>query len=166
MSFGGSGRPGRARTSGPARSLMSRAVGLLSRREHSRVELGRKLRPHLGPDETLEDIERVLDQLVEQKLLSDTRFAASLVRQRSSRYGDRRLARDLRDRGVAPEEAALAMRSAGSESARALDAWSRRFEALPTTVQERGRQGRYLQARGFSMDVITRVLAGKVDVGD
>jgi regulatory protein len=152
---------------GTGRSLMSRAVGLLSRREHSRFELGRKLQRYLAPEESVADIERVLDQLAEEKLLSDPRFAASLVRQRSSRYGDLRLVRDLRDRGVAPVDADAAMKQvAGSEAQRALAAWSRRFDALPTSADERGRQGRFLQARGFSMDAIKRVLAGKVDADE
>lgn len=149
---------------GVARSLMSRAVGLLSRRDHGRVELGRKLQRYLGPDETKDDIERVLDRLQEQNLLSDARYAAGLVRQRSVRYGDLRLVRDLRERGVGAAEADAAMAAvAGTETQRALDAWSRRFDALPTDAAERGRQGRYLQSRGFSMDVIVRVLTGKAE---
>jgi regulatory protein len=144
---------------------MSRAVGLLSRRDHGRVELGRKLQRHLQPDETKDDIERVLDRLQQQNLLSDARYAAGVVRQRSKRYGDARLVRDLRERGVGAVEADAAMAAvAGTEAQRALDAWSRRFDALPADAAERGRQGRYLQNRGFSMDVIIRVLAGKVDV--
>ncbi len=148
---------------GAGRSLMARAVSLLSRREHSRVELARKLQRHLADGETVADLDAVLDRLQRDDLLSDARFAASLVRQRSSRYGDLRVARDLRDRGVAGAEADTAMATlAGTEAQRALAAWSRRFDALPTDAAERGRQGRYLQARGFSMDVITRVLAGRV----
>lgn len=141
---------------------MSRAVGLLSRRDHGRVELGRKLSRYLAPDESKADIERVLDRLQEQNLLSDARFAAGVVRQRSTRYGDLRLVRDLRERGVGVAEADAAMASvAGTELQRALDTWSRRFDTLPADAAERGRQGRYLQNRGFSMDVIVRVLSGR-----
>ena len=143
---------------------MSRAVGLLSRRDHGRVELGRKLQRHLEPDESKDDIERVLDRLQEQNLLSDARYAAGVVRQRAVRYGDRRLANDLRERGVGAADADVAMAAvAGTETRRAFDAWSRRFDTLPTDAAERGRQGRYLQNRGFSMDVIVRVLSGKVE---
>jgi regulatory protein len=144
------------------KSLMSRAVALLSRREHSRIELARKLRRHLEPDDDPGEIDRVLDALVAQKLLSDQRFAASLVRQRSQRYGDLRVERDLRDRGVDASEANAAMRALhGTELARAHAVWTRRFDALPTSAKERGRQGRYLQTRGFSMEAIQAVLAGK-----
>ena len=147
----------------PVRSLMARAVALLSRREHSRFELRRKLARSLRPDETPADLDRVLDALQVQRLLSDQRFAASLVRQRSARYGDLRLERDLRDRGVSSADVDAAMTLVdGTEAERAFAAWSRRFDALPYSAAERGRQGRYLQARGFSMEAIVRVLAGKV----
>ncbi len=152
---------------GGERSLMARAIGLLSRREHSRVELARKLRRSLRPDDDPAEIEPLLDRLQADNLLSDARFAASLVRQRSQRYGDLRLVRDLRDRGVAAADADVAMAVLdGTEAERALAAWSRRFDALPTNADERGRQGRYLQNRGFSLDVIGRVLGGKVEPRD
>jgi regulatory protein len=106
----------------------------------------------------------VLDVLQQQTLLSDRRFAAALVRQRSPRYGDQRVARDLSDRGVPVSEARAAMAAIdGTEARRAQASWARRFDALPTSAAERGRQGRYLQARGFSIEVITQVLAGRVD---
>ncbi len=147
--------------------MMTRAIGLLARREHSRFELARKLRRHLATDETTTDIEHVLDRLQQQDLLSDQRFAASLVRQRSARYGDLRLTRDLRERGVAAPDALAAMAQVeGTEAERALIAWSRRFDALPTSADERGRQGRYLQARGFSIEAIGLVLAGRVETVD
>lgn len=155
MSSGGRGAP---------RTLLSRAIGLLARREHSRVELARKLHRYLGPGETAGDVDRVLDRLQQQDLLSDQRFAASLVRQRSARYGDLRLSRDLRERGVPEADAEAALSSvSGTEARRALESWARRFDTLPTNADERDRQGRYLQARGFTMDVIVQVLAGKVE---
>jgi len=159
---------GRAKTAG--RSLMSRAVALLSRREHGRTELARKLARHVEPDADPAEIERVLDTLEAQNLLSDERFAASLTRVRASRYGDLRVARDLRDRGVAAAATEGALQSLkGTEVARARAVWSRRFDALPANADERGRQGRYLQTRGFTMETIRAVLAGKtgdeVDIG-
>jgi regulatory protein len=39
----------------------------------------------------------------------------------------------------------------------------RRFGTLPATPQERARQARFLQARGFSADTIGRVLRGRLD---
>ncbi len=141
---------------------MARAVGLLARREHSRVELARKLQRYLEPDDDASEIDRVLDRLQAQNLLSDARFAQALVTQRAARYGDLRMRRDLRDRGVESIEADAAMEKLrGTEIARAQAVWAKRFDALPANADERGRQGRYLQTRGFSMHAITQVLAGK-----
>ncbi len=141
---------------------MARAVGLLARREHSRVELARKLQRYLESDDDAGEIDRVLDTLQKQNLLSDARFAQALVGQRAVRYGDMRVRRDLRDRGVESVEADAAMEKLrGTEIARAHAVWAKRFDEPPTNADERGRQGRYLQARGFSMHAITQVLAGK-----
>jgi regulatory protein len=144
-------------------SLMARAVRLLSQREHSRVELARKLARQLGPEDDPDEIERVLERLQQDGLLSDARFAAAHVRQRSTRYGNLRLRHDLRERGVGATEIDTAMAGVeGSELQRAFETWSKRFDVLPTNAAERGKQGRFLQARGFSVNAIMRVLAGKV----
>ena len=147
---------------GAGKGLMARAVGLLARREHSRVELARKLQRYLEPDDDASEVDRVLDALQAQNLLSDARFANALVGQRSERYGDMRVRRDLRDRGVEAGCADAAMEKLrGTELARAHAVWAKRFDVLPANADERGRQGRYLQTRGFSMHAITQVLAGK-----
>ena len=140
---------------------MTRAVDLLSRREHSRVEMERKLGRHVESPDDEEELRRVLDALQAEQLLSDSRFAASLVRQRAPRYGDRRLQHDLRQRGVSQVDAEAALATPiEPELERARAVWARRFDALPATRDERGRQGRFLQARGFSLDTIHRVLSG------
>src|SRR3546814_2337183 len=57
-------------------SLKARAVGFLSRREHSRLELERKLAPYAAD---AAELERVLDQLEREQWLSNQRFAQALV---------------------------------------------------------------------------------------
>jgi regulatory protein len=145
----------------PAAKLLQRAVAALARREHSRAELARKLARWLEEDQGAADIEAVLDELQRRKLLSEERYAASVVRARAMRYGDARVAQDLRSRGVPPDVAKAALAGLrGSEYARARAQWARRFKSLPATLEERARQVRFLQARGFSSAVIRRVLQG------
>ena len=62
--------------------LRARAIALLARREHSRVELERKLARHSTDTGR---ITQVLDQLQVEKLLSDQRFAEGVVRVRGAR---------------------------------------------------------------------------------
>lgn len=153
----GDGEPAAAAT----RRLLQRAVALLARREHSRAELARKLQRRLDDDDDPALIDRVLDDLQQRDLLSEQRFAQALVRARGQRYGDARLKADLKARGASPQAAADALAAVrGSELQRAHALWLRRFGTVPATALERGRQGRFLQARGFASDVIRRVLAG------
>jgi regulatory protein len=50
-----------------------------------------------------------------------------------------------------------------TESLRAREVWRRRFGSLPEDLGERARQTRFLAARGFSGEVIRRVLSGAAD---
>jgi regulatory protein len=152
------------RCSAGGADLLNQATAMLARREHSRAEMARKLLRRLDDGQTPADVEAVLDELQRRGLLSEERFAASLVRTRSPRLGDARLKYELRTRGVPAAVAAAALAGlrgeAGSELARARAVWSRRFGVAPRSTQERARQARFLQARGFGAEVIRMVLRG------
>lgn len=144
--------------------MLSRAIALLARRDHSRAELSRKLLRHLGEGSDSAGLDGVLEQLDRSGLLSDERFASAVARNRSKRFGDARIRHDLRRFGVADDlSAAVLAALAGSEVARAHDVRSKRFNALPTTAAERAQQARFLQSRGFSLDSIYQVLRGRTD---
>ncbi|MEO8186753.1 MAG: recombination regulator RecX, partial [Burkholderiaceae bacterium] len=155
----------RTRTERPAtKSLLSRAIAVLARRDHSRAELSRKLARHIREDADSAEIDRVLDELDRNGLLSDQRFAGAVARSRSQRFGDARIRYDLRRSGVADDISAAALANlAGSEVARAGAVRSKRFAALPASAAERAQQGRFLQSRGFSLDSIFQVLRGRTD---
>jgi regulatory protein len=147
------------------KSLLARAIGLLARRDHSRAELAAKLRRRVADAGDPAEIERVLDVLERDKLLSDERYAGTLTRARAARFGDARLRFDLKSSGVGPDIAERAMGALeGSELERARLVWARRFGDLPRTAHERARQSRFLQSRGFSGETIRRVL--KASTGD
>lgn len=141
----------------PQRTLKQRAVALLARREHSRAELAKKLAAHAA---SAEEVEAVLNSLQEVKLLSDERFTAAFVRSRAERFGAARLRQELRQRGVAEVlvETGLAAEDLASEMERARGVWRKKFDALPADAREWARQARFLQGRGFSGDVIRRLL--------
>ncbi|MEW5888479.1 MAG: recombination regulator RecX [Pseudomonadota bacterium] len=135
--------------------LKNRAVRLLARREHSRIELARKLASHGTPQE----IQAVLDHLERSGLLSDARYAESFVRAKSGRFGTLKLRHELRARGVAEELIEAALLSDGdSEQGRACEVWRRKFGSPPRGAAEYARQARFLQSRGFAAEVIRRVL--------
>jgi len=138
--------------------LRQRALRLLARREHTRVELKRKLAPHADSKDALDAL---LDDLTVRRLLSDARYAEMRVAGRSTRFGNARLAQELKATGVADEIAAAALAATGDEFGRARAIWLRKFGTLPADAAERARQTRYLLYRGFSGETIRRVLRGE-----
>jgi regulatory protein len=134
--------------------LRRRAIRLLARREHSRTELARKLAAHA----TQEEIVNVLAQLETEGLLSDARAAGAYVRAHGARFGAARLRQDLRIRGLDPELATAEVSELGTELERARVVWTKKFDTVPADAREWARQARFLQGRGFSVDVIRRLL--------
>ena len=95
----------------PGPSLKARAIAYLSRREHSRQELRRKLAAHSQDSEA---IEAVLDDLQREHWQSDQRYAQAYVNRTAPRQGARRILGTLRQHGVDDESiAALQAESAG-----------------------------------------------------
>jgi regulatory protein len=140
-------------------SLKGRALRLLGQREHTRLELERKLGRYEEEPGTLA---QALDELQAKGYLNEQRAAESLVHRRAGQYGAMRLRQEMQDKGVARE--LIDQTLAGvkdTELSRALEVWRRKFDVLPATPQERARQIRFLQARGFSADIVARLLKPK-----
>lgn len=155
--------------SAPPKSLKARAVALLARREHSRAELERKLSADASADEAHpRQLAEVLDDLAARGLLDDRRAAEAVLAGRSQRFGGRRLRQELQSRGLDPELVAPSLQVlADDEFARARTIWQRRFgTAAPAGLEgarERARQARFLIGRGFSPEVVRRVVQGLDD---
>jgi regulatory protein len=131
-------------------------MDLLARREHSRLELARKLAAR-SFDEAL--IDAVLDELEREGLLSAERFARSFIEARYARgQGPRRIGRELTLRGI-ESTAALLDDERFDWDALAREARRKRFgPARPASLEDRARQTRFLEYRGFSHDQIRRAL--------
>lgn len=140
-------------------SLKARAIAYLSRREHSRVELVRKLSAYC--DDPAE-IEHVLDVLRQGNWQSDERFAEAYVQRTSARQGTMRIMQTLRQHGL-PDEAldSLRTRLQSSEAGRAREVWQRKFGELPVDAREYARQYRFLASRGFSSGCVRRLLGAR-----
>ena len=137
-------------------SLKMRAVGYLSRREHARGELARKLAAHA---EDPAEVEAVLDALEKEGWLSNERFAQGLVHRRASRQGTARIVQELRQHGVDDNQVAeLRDHLRATEYDRALEVWKKRFHAKPEDRAAYAKQARFLASRGFAHDVIRRIL--------
>lgn len=145
---------GKPERKGP--SLKMRAVGYLSRREHAREELARKLAAYA---DDADEVEAVLDALEKEGWLSTERFAQSLVHRRASRQGTARIVQELRQHGVDDNQVAeLRDQLRATEYDRALEVWKKRFDAKPADRAAYAKQARFLASRGFAHDVIRRIL--------
>ncbi|TMS59474.1 recombination regulator RecX [Imbroritus primus] len=145
----------------PPLSLKARAVGYLSRREHSRAELARKLAPHAASEE---EVSLLLDALERENWLSDTRFAQSVLHRRGGRYGTRRVMQELGAHQLDADTLAEArQRLQDTELQRARAVWRKRFAAPAEDAAARAKQVRFLLARGFSSAVVGQVVRGAKD---
>ncbi len=162
-------------------SLKARALRLLSLREYSRQGLATKLEESSkryaklglkqGQQEGVEvvkplavQIEEVLDDFEARGWLSDQRFAEALVRRRSERYGVRKIQDELQRAGVDSNQAADLIKGLReTEYQRAKTLWFKKFGVLAQEQKERARQYRFLASKGFSSEVVSKVLGGRVD---
>jgi regulatory protein len=144
-------------------SLKGRALRLLSTREHSRAELERKLGPH---EEEPGQLRRILDELQAKDFINEQRVVESLLHRRAPRLGAARIRQELQGKGLDAQMVAQALdRLRSTELQRAREVWRKKFAAPPQDARERGKQARFLAARGFGGDVIRRVLGGAEDLG-
>jgi regulatory protein len=139
-------------------SLKGRALRLLSGREHSRSELERKLAPH---EEEPGELSRVLDDLQAKGFIDEQRVVDSVVHRRGARLGAGRVKQELLAKGVDAARVSAAVAALRStEVERAREVWRRKFGVVPVDAAMRAKQARFLAGRGFSGDVISRVLRG------
>lgn len=144
-------------------SLRGRALRALARREYCRAELKAKLQPYAIE---ADDVDALLDDLEKRGWLSDKRALEQTVRIRSTRFGTQRIAHELRQKGISDEliSAAIPELKEGELEA-ACNVWQRKFAAPPQDQKEKAKQIRFLQSRGFSMDIIFKVMKTS-DFGD
>jgi regulatory protein len=141
-------------SSGP--SLKIRALDYLARREHSRLELEKKLTPYAP---TLEELSFVLDSLEQCGLLSAGRMVEQVVHVRRSKFGSRRIVHELQQKGIDEDLIAAALphlKETELETARTV--WRKKFGAMPINAKERAKQIRFLMSRGFTPEIIRQVL--------
>jgi regulatory protein len=144
-------------------TLKARALQWLANREHSRQELRAKLlRAAVDRDDAIGEVDALLDQLSAQGHLSEARFVESRVHAKLARFGNRRIEHELRQHGLAPDDETL-LRLRESEMARARAVWSKKFGQLAADAAGRARQMRFLSARGFSAEVVRRVVSARAD---
>ncbi|MBC3880849.1 recombination regulator RecX [Undibacterium sp. LX40W] len=149
----------------PQLSLKGRALRYLSMREHSRLELARKLTPYVQEGE---DLEEVLNFLERSNFLSNQRFSESLVNRRQSRFGNQRIFAELVNHDLSADDMAeVKEKLQGSEIDRAIEVLHKKFSSGPTDHMEKAKQMKFLMQRGFSSKAVQQALrAPRLDEED
>jgi regulatory protein len=145
--------PGRRRVR-PEPTPTQRALGLLTRREHSRKELARKL---TARGVATEDAEAAVERLAGEGWQNDGRFAESLVRGRAgSGYGPIRIRAELATHGLDRDAIAAALDTfEGDWAELAREQVRRRYgTALADDRALQRRAADFLIRRGFDADCV------------
>jgi regulatory protein len=133
------------------------AVALLARRDYAGAELAGKLRER-GFDAAV--VQTLLAELNVRRLLDDARYAGHFAQYHRARgQGPERIRRELAVLGVAAALIEDALGTVADWAAVAREVRRRRFgPEPPVDWQEKARQARFLQYRGFSTDHIRSAL--------
>ncbi|MDG1753202.1 MAG: regulatory protein RecX [Thalassotalea sp.] len=140
------------------KAILHKGIDLLSRREHSALELRNKLRLREFQDD---EISIVIDYLVENDYLSESRFADSVYRTRVNKgYGKRFIENELAQKGVSSTDINAAAQELDVNWYHQVEiVYKKRFSDTPIIEQkDKAKRIRFLQHRGFSTDEIFTVL--------
>jgi len=142
-------------------SAKSVAVRLLSRREHSAFEIRDKL---LKRDFDSEEIARVIIELQQGGWLSDERFAEAYIRMRQLKgFGPVRIAMELNERGVKEHIVDDYLHADDDSWRQTLEQqYRKKYKDKPIDdYNDKAKRIRFLQYRGFALDVIYQVVKDK-----
>jgi regulatory protein len=136
---------------------------MLARREHSSFELHEKLiKKGCAPGLAAQTVER----LTAERLLSDERFIEGLIAARRRRgYGPLRVRHDLEKKGIPEDDIERWLDPGAAEWIELLQQVRRKKfgPGEPKNYNERAKQARFLQYRGFSFEQIQRALSERED---
>jgi regulatory protein len=109
------------------------------------------------------ELDELMVKLEAQSWLSDERFAESLVRRKSERYGSLKIVDELKQQGIEGDSLLeIKERLKISDATRAWELWQRKFDSMVTKdPKEKSKQMRYLVSKGFPLSVVTRIVDGR-----
>jgi len=139
------------------RSINEVAIGLLSRREHSVLELKRKL---TQKSFTEAEIEQSIQRLLDNNLLSEERFTESYINMRRRKgYGPVRIAQELRQRGIDGDffEDYLDRNNTEWRVVMKRQYEKKYGDELAEDYAEKAKRAKYLQSRGFPLDWVFKL---------
>jgi|TARA_B100001564_G_scaffold340977_1_gene335154 regulatory protein len=136
--------------------IYNKSLDLLSRREHSRKEIKEKL---LLRYENTEQINVVLEKLVSNNLINDSRFAEAYVLNRKRKgFGPKKIIFELISKGVKESIANEVVEIEGGWIEAARSAFKKKYkDDQNIETKEKLKQKTFLQNRGFGFKEIESV---------
>lgn len=149
-------------------NLREKALAMLARREHSELEIRRKLAAYATPEDNQDEFESSINELIsdfkKRGWLSQERFTEQVLHARKRKFGSVRIAHELRENGIEAhvvEQAIADLKT--DELGNAKEIWRKKFKTSPANREEWAKQARFLQSRGFGFDVIKKVLNDNIE---
>ena len=138
--------------------IYNKALDLVSRREHSRHELKQKLNKRFP--ETMPIIEEALDKLAINNILDDERFAEMYLNSRARKgFGPKKIEMELYSKKVDSIFIYNAIEAYESWTENAENELKKKFKGVePTDYKSKMKQKQFLFNRGFSTQIIERIL--------
>jgi regulatory protein len=105
------------------------------------------------------ELAQALDDLQAKGFIDETRVLESIVNHRAAKLGNGRIKQELQAKGLAPAAVTQALLDLkDSELARAQGVWQKKFGVPATDANERAKHYRFLLTRGFSAEVVRKVV--------
>ena len=145
----------------PLKRLKNRALYYLAKREYGFVELINKIKS-FATDElnlNLDSCYQIVEELKTKGLQSDYRFCESFVNSKKRKFGLQKISYELKQKQIDDfliEEFIDALRDEEYESARLV--WKKKYTSLPSDLNEKNKQIKFMQNRGFSFDTIKKII--------
>ena len=138
--------------------IYNKALDLVSRREHSRHELMQKLNKRFP--ETMPIIEQALDKLMLNNILDDERFAEMYLNSRARKgFGPKKIEMELYSKKVDSMLISNAIEAYENWTENAKNELKKKFKDMePTDYKSKIKQKQFLFNRGFSTQIIERIL--------
>jgi len=145
------------------RSINETAIAALSRREHSILEIRRKLKQKSFEDD---EIDTCIEKLINNNLLSEERFTESYINMRKRRgYGPGRIAQELRERGIGEELFVVFLDRNNPDWHDVMrEQYCKKYGTeLANDYAEKVKRAKHLQSRGFPLDWIFKLNSMDLD---
>lgn len=149
-----------SQTDNPSKRLKSRALYYLAKREYSASELKEKLKTFtIELNLNQDDLGNLIAELQKQNLQSDDRFCESYINSKKNKFGILRLQHDLAQKGISEDIISIYINSLRDDEYNfALGVWQKKFDAPAKDQNEKAKQIRFMQGRGYGYEIINKII--------